>query len=141
MVEICSVAGSSNNRICPVCASTGFISVHGYFRALVQPHSGCCALHKYMVLWLLPIDPVLACSVVAVLQMGQGIARFVPETCSITRLGAEVAAAQSPVERREGEGAASRSGRDNHFHPSPPEGGCSLLPDGHVLAVALHSHT
>lgn len=93
-----------------------------------------------MVLWILPIDPVPPCSLVAVLQMGQGIAHFIPETRSIVCLGAEVAAAQCPVERREGEAAASRLGHDNPFHPSP-EGGCSLLPEGQLLTVALHSHS
>lgn len=94
-----------------------------------------------MVLGVLPIDPVPTCSVVAVLQMGQGIAHVVPESHSVGGLGAEVAAAPCPVRRREGEAAASCLGHDNHFHPSPPEGGCSLLPDGRVLAMALHGHT
>lgn len=80
------------------------------------------------------------CSLVAVLQTGQGIAHFIPEARSIVSLSAEVAAAQCPVARREGEAAASRLGHDNPFHPSP-EGGCSLLPEGKVLVVALHSHS
>lgn len=63
------------------------------------------------------------------LQVGPVIAHFVPETRSIGCLVTAVAAAQSSVERKEGEAAASRLGHENGVHPSPPEGGgfCSLL--------------
>lgn len=47
MVEVCSLAGSSNNGTRPVCASGGFLSVRERFCALVQAHSGCCALQEW----------------------------------------------------------------------------------------------